>query len=113
MIRWCSYKTALRSPQRNCKVAGSTISPALEGRLSRLATVDEIVLAFVVMTVLPGQAQAYVDPGTTGALSQILYVVFYVALGFFFYWLRSIKQYMSHVKEVLKRMVGNSRSSKD
>jgi hypothetical protein len=46
---------------------------------------------------------AYVDPGTTGLLSQILYVLFYGALGLFFYCLKYIKQHLISAKQFLAR----------
>jgi hypothetical protein len=49
----------------------------------------------------PGDAAAYIDPGTTGMLSQILYVLFYGALGVFLYLLRYIKQYLASAKQFL------------
>lgn len=48
---------------------------------------------------MPIDAAAYVDPGTTGMLSQVLYVLFYGALGVFFYFLRYIKEYLTHATQ--------------
>lgn len=56
--------------------------------------------------VLPGDALAYIDPGTSGMLSQVLYVMFYGALGVFFYMLRYVKQYVAHVKQFLAKYFG-------
>lgn len=56
--------------------------------------------------ILAPEAGAYVDPGTTGLLSQILYVLFYGALGVFFYFLRYIKQYLVNAKQILAKLVG-------
>ena len=55
---------------------------------------------------LPIDAAAYVDPGTTGMLSQILYVLFYGALGVFLYSLRYIKQYLANAKQFLAKLFG-------
>ena len=63
------------------------------------------VIAFLLMTI-PVDAMAYIDPGTTGMISQILYVLFYGALGLFFYFLRQIKQYLARTKDFLAKMVG-------
>jgi hypothetical protein len=52
------------------------------------------------------EAMAYVDPGTTGLLSQILYVLFYSALGVFIYFLRYIKQYLTTARQFLVRLFG-------
>ena len=54
----------------------------------------------------PSEVYAYVDPGTTGMLSQVLYVLFYGALGVFFYLLRYIKQYVARAKESLAKLFG-------
>jgi hypothetical protein len=53
----------------------------------------------------PSEVLAYVDPGTTGLLSQILYVLFYGALGIFFYCLRYIKQYLLYTKEYIAKLI--------
>lgn len=107
MIDASSYGNVFRTPrdQSMCR----TILRAIGASLG----VGIFITSFVLMTILPNEAQAYVDPGTAGTLSQVLYVVFYVALGFFFYYLRSIKQYVSHTKDFLKRLIGSVRSSKD
>jgi len=60
----------------------------------------------IVDLILPRNSAAYVDPGTTGLLSQILYVLFYGALGVFFYCLRYIKGYIAKLKDFLARCVG-------
>ena len=52
----------------------------------------------------PSEALAYIEPGTSGMLSQVLYVMFYGALGVFFYMLRYIKQYVAHVKKFLAKL---------
>ena len=53
--------------------------------------------------ILPCDVLAYIDPGASGMLSQVLYVMFYGALGLFFYMLRYIKQYIAQVKEFLAK----------
>jgi hypothetical protein len=50
---------------------------------------------------LARDADAYVDPGTTGMLSQLLYVLFYGALAIFLYSLRHVKQMMSNLRRYL------------
>ena len=64
------------------------------------------LILLALMITCPSEVRAYVDPGTTGMLSQILYVLFYGALGLFFYFLRYIRQYLINVKEFLKRLAG-------
>ena len=63
-------------------------------------------LFFMLEAVLPRNAAAYVDPGTTGMLSQMLYILFYGALGLFFYCLRYVKRYIVNLKECLVRYFG-------
>ena len=71
------------------------------------ANVAGLGLVFLIVEVIsPRNAAAYVDPGTTGMLSQILYVLFYGALGLFFYCIKYIKQYLASAKQFLARYFG-------
>jgi len=72
-------------------------------RSKRVAIITGVVFFLLIMieNLFPTRAQAYVDPGTTGVLSQILYVLFYGVLGIFFYCLRYIKEFMAKLKEFL------------
>jgi len=75
-------------------------------RRTRASTLAMVVgLASVMPPMLVGEAVAYIDPGTTGLLSQILYVLFYGALGVFFYFLRYIRQYMAKAKQFLLKLL--------
>jgi hypothetical protein len=65
-----------------------------------------IVVGTLLIATIPVDVMAYVDPGTTGMISQMLYVLFYGALGLFFYFLRQIKQYLSRVKDSLAKLFG-------
>jgi hypothetical protein len=56
--------------------------------------------------VLPGEAAAYIDPGTTGMMSQALYVLFYGILGVFFYYLRHLKSWVARSKTYLAKLSG-------
>ena len=58
---------------------------------------------------LPRDAAAYIDPGTTGMMSQVLYVLFYGILGMFFYSLRYIKGWVARVRNVLAGIFGRDR----
>jgi hypothetical protein len=69
----------------------------------RVVTQAAIVFVFVVLAA-PDSASAYVDPGTTGMLSQILYALFYGAVGMFFYYLPSVKEHMTNAKQFLGRL---------
>lgn len=68
-----------------------------------------VVLCFVVLgSCLSSDAMAYIDPGTTGMLSQVLYVIFYSALGVFFFMFRQIKQRIARMKQFLVKLIGRS-----
>lgn len=60
---------------------------------------------FAITALLPVEAHAYIDPGTTGMVSQILYILFYGALGVFLYMLRYIKSYLTVVKQFVARLL--------
>lgn len=47
------------------------------------------------------EAHAYVDPGTTGMLSQLLYLLFYAVLGAFVYLLHRVKKAGGSLKNFL------------
>lgn len=69
--------------------------------------VTHAAIVFVsVALAAPDSVSAYVDPGTTGMLSQTLYVLFYGALGLFFYFLSSIKEYLTNAKQFLGKLFG-------
>ena len=57
---------------------------------------------------LPSEAPAYIDPGTSGLLSQVLYVLFYSVLGVFFYFLRYIKSWVARAKSLLAGLFGRN-----
>ena len=66
-----------------------------------------IIFAAVVLVLLgPDQASAYVDPGTTGMLSQLLYVLFYGAIAMFLYFLRCIKENVTNAKRFMAKLFG-------
>lgn len=48
-------------------------------------------------------AEAYVDPGTTGMLSQLLYILFYGVLGILLFCLRYLKQALADGKQYLAK----------
>ena len=54
-------------------------------------------------SILPCNALAYIDPGTSGLLSQVLYVMFYGVLGMFFYMLRHLKSFLIRAREFFSR----------
>ena len=74
------------------------------GAVQCLKAVGWSTLSILVLeAILPKQAAAYVDPGMSGLLSQILYVLFYGALAFFIYFLSSIKQSIANVARVVRK----------
>ena len=56
------------------------------------------VLWFAGLILAPTQVYGYIDPGAAGMLSQLLYVLFYGALGVFFYMLRYLKRIATKVR---------------
>ena len=52
----------------------------------------------------PSHALAYIDPGTSGMISQVLYVMLYGALAVFFYSFNHIKQHLAHLKQFLTKV---------
>jgi hypothetical protein len=74
--------------------------------MSRFHTLRKPCLFAFAIWLLPRPAAAYIDPGTTGMLSQVLYVLFYGALGVFFYFLRYIKSWLGRVKNFLGGLFG-------
>ena len=60
----------------------------------------------VLIIAAPVKVHAYIDPGTTGMVSQMLYVLFYGALGVFLYFLRYIKQYLAGAKQFFAKLFG-------
>ena len=69
------------------------------------------IMFFVFEMILPRQAAAYVDPGTTGMLSQLLYILFYGAIGMFIYYLRSIKENVTNTKRFMAKLFGGKPST--
>ena len=63
-----------------------------------------VILGFFI----PSQAFAYVDPGTSGMMSQVLYVLFYSVLGGFFYFLTYIKSWVARAKTRLAGLFGRN-----
>jgi hypothetical protein len=55
----------------------------------------------LILTLIPSFGEAYVDPGTTGMLSQLLYLLFYGVVGVLLYCLRYIKQALVNGKQYL------------
>ncbi len=64
------------------------------------------VIASAMQPMLVGEALAYIDPGTTGLLSQILYVIFYGVLAAFLYFFRYIKQCVANIKQIVLKLLG-------
>jgi hypothetical protein len=51
----------------------------------------------------PAIGHAYIDPGTTGLVSQILYVLFYGVIGVFLYYLRGIKTRIALITRIISK----------
>ena len=74
--------------------------------LSTTKTIATLVFSCLLQLIPVGRAEAYIDPGTTGLMSQVLYVLFYGALATCLYFFRSLKSYVAAVKEFLARFFG-------
>jgi len=75
-------------------------------RLTNYRMVSLLALTF---WTLPSEAVAYIDPGTTGMLSQVLYVLFYGVLGVLFYSLKHIKSWVARAKVFVAGLFGRKR----
>ena len=51
-------------------------------------------------------ADAYIDPGTTGLVTQLMYVLFYGCLGVFLFCIRYIKQLFLKPKKLFEKFFG-------
>lgn len=69
--------------------------------LRRKRSTEICSLLMISFYAIPNNVFAYVDPGTTGMLSQLLYVMFYGLLAVFLYSLRYIKQIMANLRRYL------------
>jgi hypothetical protein len=73
---------------------------------SYLVAIVALGRGFGLTLLMCGFAEAYVDPGTTGMLSQLLYILFYGALGVFLYCLRYFKQVLADRKHYFAKFFG-------
>jgi hypothetical protein len=55
--------------------------------------------------VIPFPADAYIDPGTTGLVTQLMYVLFYGFLGVFLFCIRYIKQIFLKPKKFVEKFL--------
>jgi hypothetical protein len=72
----------------------------------RLVMIATLCCGLALTALMLSSAEAYVDPGTTGMLSQLLYILFYGVLGLFLYCLRYIKQALVEGKQYLSKLFG-------
>ena len=71
-----------------------------------MKTIAALVFFCLLQLIVVGPAAAYIDPGTTGLVSQVLYVLFYGALAACLYFFRSLISFVTGVKEFLARFFG-------
>ena len=71
-----------------------------------MKTIAALVFFLVFQLIVVGPAAAYIDPGTTGLVSQVLYVLFYGALAACLYFLRSLISFVTGLKEFLAKFFG-------
>ena len=67
-----------------------------------------VLLILFAIWLPPRDAVAYIDPGTTGMLSQVLYVLFYGILGVLFYFLKHIKSWVDRAKAFVAGLFGRN-----
>ena len=60
--------------------------------------------------VIPFPADAYIDPGTTGLVTQLMYVLFYGFLGVLLFCIRYIKQIFLKPKKFFAKFFGDGKS---
>jgi hypothetical protein len=72
---------------------------------SYLVIIAALCCGLALTVLMTGSAEAYIDPGTTGMLSQLLYILFYGLLGVFLYCLRYIKQVLADGKQYLSKLL--------
>jgi hypothetical protein len=80
---------------------------------STLKLLKKLLVVVLLGSLTSKTAEAYIDPGTTGLLSQVLYVLFYAALGVFLYCIQYIKRYVVSIKQVVSRMFGRRKKNED
>lgn len=71
---------------------------------SRLVMIATLCCGLALIVLPLSSAEAYVDPGTTGMVSQLLYILFYGFLGLFLYCLRYIKQFLTRGKQYVAKL---------
>ena len=73
-------------------------TPLLRNRPSARRWQIGVAAWFMGLILIPEKVYAYIDPGAAGMLSQLLYVLFYGALGVFLYMLRYFKSIANKIK---------------
>lgn len=71
-----------------------------------MKTIAALVFFCLLQLIVVGPAAAYIDPGTTGLVSQVLYVLFYGALAACLYFFRSLISFVTGLKEFLAKFFG-------
>ncbi|HEX6033293.1 MAG TPA: hypothetical protein VFY83_02620 [Anaerolineales bacterium] len=67
---------------------------------------ERLWVMLLIVTFESRAAEAYIDPGTTGLLSQVMYVIFYAALAAFLCGIRYIKGFMLSITDHVLRLFG-------
>jgi hypothetical protein len=71
-----------------------------------MKTIAALVFFCLFQLIVVGPAAAYIDPGTTGLVSQVLYVLFYGVLAACLYFFRSLISCVTALKEFLAKFFG-------
>ena len=71
-----------------------------------MKTIAALVFFCVFQLIVVGPAAAYIDPGTTRLVSQVLYVLFYSALAACFYFFRYFVSFVTGLEEFRAKFLG-------
>ena len=71
-----------------------------------MKTIAALVFFCLLQLIVVGPAAAYIDPGTTGLVSQVLYILFYGALAACLYFFRSLISFVTGLKEFSAKFFG-------
>jgi len=101
----------LERARQKCRVSFSQmLKPDRPGNVFKRRTLRVLWLLCLLHLVAAGRADAYVDPGASGLMSQFLYVLFYGGMAVFFYFFRHLKSRLTALKEFLTKLFSRLRS---
>ena len=80
------------------------------GYFWRCRTFSALGLLCLLHLAAPGRADAYVDPGTSGLMAQVLYILFYSGMALILCFFRHLKSRLTALKEFLTKLLFRARS---